>query len=56
MKMVGATAVTKKNELTALLEAALKLLSTYAEELNAIDGGNRLTYRTIQDWKIDAPL
>lgn len=52
--MIGAGRTIDSEELRTLLEAALKLLSSYAEELNAKDGGSRKTYNNIEIWKRDA--
>ena len=49
--MIGATTIMDPEQLKFLLEAALKLLSAYAKELNLIDGGNREEYKTIINWK-----
>lgn len=51
----GATRI-KPEEAQQLLEAALKLLSKYAAELNTIDGGTRKQYKTPEQWKFDAYL
>ena len=51
--MIGASREFRPDKLRALLELALKQLSIYAQELNAVDGGNRKVYDDIEIWKKD---
>lgn len=53
MPMVGRTMRDYEN-LQLALQAAIDLLSFYAQSLNTKDGGNRKTYKTIEEWMKDA--
>jgi len=41
-------------QLLTALEVAVALLSAYAQELNAKDGGQRKTYTSATEWLTDA--
>lgn len=49
--MIGASPLAP-DDLKKLLEAALALLSEYAARLNQMDGGDRKTFQSIDQWKI----
>lgn len=51
--MIGASKIESPERLRVLLEAALKLLSQYARELNSLDNGMRKEYKGIEDWNKD---
>lgn len=52
--MEGVCKLVDSEELRALLEASLKLMSQYARELNNRDNGHRKEYQSIEQWKVDA--
>lgn len=51
--MIGASK-SDEEQIKQLFLAALRKMSEYARQLNAIDGGDRKEYKDIEQWKADA--